>query len=190
METIENLFKHKIFFTKQEVFHNYTGMGTIKWSTLYKSNIKYSSDEIDITNNEELFDNIKPFLYYLGSKDLECEEGEEDYDEYITTFTVGAQFKFLHNIEEECCYIKLFTLSMNYDLDLYNIRPCPVNPTELETNFLNPFEIHIDFEKEYSLIDREYDEEYSDPPDDSEDETADEPEEKEPAPICKPFNSD
>ena len=51
------------------------------------------------------------------------------------------------------------------------------------------FEIHIDFEKDYSSIDREYDEEYSGPPDDSEDETADEPEEKEPAPIRKPFNT-
>ena len=139
METIENLFKHKVFFTKQREFRNYTAMGTINWSTLYKSNIKYSSDEIDITNNEELFVNIKPFLYYLGSKDLECEEGEKDYDEYIITFTVGVLFRFINNNEEECCYIKLFSLFMNYDLSLDSIISCPVNHAELENNFGNPF---------------------------------------------------
>ena len=71
MEVIKNLFKHKVFFTKRTEYSDYSERRTVKRSTLYKSNIKYNHDEINITNKEELLNYIKPFLYYLGSKDVD-----------------------------------------------------------------------------------------------------------------------
>ena len=42
MENIENLFKHKIFFTHQREICDYGEGGKVKWSGIYKSNEIYN----------------------------------------------------------------------------------------------------------------------------------------------------
>ena len=71
MENIENLFKHNIFFTHPREIRNYREGGKVKWSGIYKSNTIYNHKKI--TDIDMLFTQIKPFLYYLGSKDVNRE---------------------------------------------------------------------------------------------------------------------
>ena len=42
MENIENLFKHKIFFTQPREDCDYREGGTVRWSSIYKSNTIYN----------------------------------------------------------------------------------------------------------------------------------------------------
>ena len=42
MENIENLFKHKIFFTQPREDCDYRERGTVRWSSIYKSNTIYN----------------------------------------------------------------------------------------------------------------------------------------------------
>ena len=66
MKSIENLFKHKIFFSQQREDCDYREEGKVKWSSLYKSNIIYDHKKIGFTDMNDLLTQIKPFLYYLG----------------------------------------------------------------------------------------------------------------------------
>ena len=181
MEVIENLFKHKVFFTKHRESCDYRQRGTVKWSSIYKSNIKYNCDEIDMTKNniETLLKNIKPFLCYIGSENMDKEDGIFISCEYEATFIIGVLFTNI-NRNNECRYIKLWHLNMNSEPKLFNIFPFDFDQQELEGYYFEkPFEIHIDVYEECNTnitFSDEY-EEYSYPPDDSEDES----EEKEPA---------
>ena len=74
MSNIENLIKHKIFFTQPRQNHYNKDGRVITWSGIYKSNTIYNHKKIGITNGDELLTQIKPFLYYLGSKCLNNKE--------------------------------------------------------------------------------------------------------------------
>ena len=73
MVNIEKLFKHKIFFTPPREICNYMEGGKVKFSGTYKSNTIYNHKKIGVTDMDELLTQIKPFLYYLGSKDVNRE---------------------------------------------------------------------------------------------------------------------
>ena len=89
MKNIENLFKHKIFFTQPREDCDYRGEETVKWSGIYKSNVIYNHNTI-FTDIDDLLTQIKPFLYYLASKDVNREG-----DRYIfeTELVVGFFWK-------------------------------------------------------------------------------------------------
>ena len=172
---MENLFKHKVFFTKHRESCDYRQGRTVKWSSIYKSNIKYNCDEIDMTKNniETLLNDIKPFLCYIGSKSMDREDSYFSDYEYEATFIIGVFFKNI-NRDNEFRYIKLWHLNMNSEPELFNIFPFDFDQQELEGYYFEkPFEIHIDVYEEYNtcIMFFNEDEEYSDPPDESEDES-------------------
>ena len=78
-ENIENFYKHKIIFTKPREDCDYRENcvyregQTVRWAEIYKSNTIYNHKKIGVTDREELLTQIKQFLYYLGSKDVNCE---------------------------------------------------------------------------------------------------------------------
>ena len=70
---MENLFKHKLFFTQPREDCGNRKVGKVKWSTFYKSNTIYNNEKIGFTNINKLLTQIKPFIYYLASKDVNRE---------------------------------------------------------------------------------------------------------------------
>ena len=149
MEYIENLFKQKILLTsplREDCDHREERK--IKWSGIYKSNIIYNHNTI-FSNIDDLLEQIKPYLYYLASKDVNREG-----DRYIfeTELVVGLFWKIqTHDGGYRYKYIRLggFVLnniesSLNFDI----FYPCDnVNHRDLR----RPFEIHIDVFQEYNL---------------------------------------
>ena len=91
MEYIESLFKQKILFTQQREDCKYREQRKIEWYSIYKSNIIYNHNTI-FTDIDDLLTQIKPFLYYLASKDANREG-----DKYIfeTELVVGLFWKIL-----------------------------------------------------------------------------------------------
>ena len=89
MEYIENLFKRKILFTQPREDCNYREERKVKWSSIYKSNVIYNHNTI-FTDIDDLLTQIKPFLYYLASKDVNREG-----DRYIfeTELVIGFFLK-------------------------------------------------------------------------------------------------
>ena len=89
MEYIENLFKQKILFTQQREDCDHREEGKVKWSSIYKSDIIYNHNTI-FSNIDDLLEQIKPYLYYLASKDVNREG-----DRYIfeTELVVGLFWK-------------------------------------------------------------------------------------------------
>ena len=65
-ENIENLFKHKIFFTQQREDCDYGEGGKVKWSGIYKSYTIDDHKKIGVTDTDELLTQIKPFLAPLA----------------------------------------------------------------------------------------------------------------------------
>ena len=177
METIENLFKHKIFFTHPREICDYGEGGKVKWSGIYKSNKIYNHKKIGVIDMDELLAQIKPFLYYLGSKDVNREG-----DGYIfeTDLLVGLFWKYKNsNDEYDYKYIQIGGVHINnigseLNFDTFYPRG-DVDYRELE----NPFEIHIDVHQEYNLLIVGAEE--------SEDELE---EDKAPVAVSKPFNTD
>ena len=99
---------------------------------------------------DELLAQIKPFLYYLGSKDVNREG-----DGYIfkTDLLVGLFWKYKNsNDEYDYKYIQIGGVHINnigseLNFDTFYPRG-DVDYRELE----NPFEIHIDVQQEYNLL--------------------------------------
>ena len=120
MENIGNLFKHKIFFTQQREDCDYREGGKVKRSGIYKSNTIYDHKKIGVTDRDELLTQIKPFLYYLGSKDVNREG-----DGYIfeTDLLVGLFWKYKNSNDE-------------YDYKYTKIGGVHINNIGSELNFL------------------------------------------------------
>ena len=177
MENIENFFKHKIFFTQSMEDYDYREGETVRWFGIYKSNTIYNHKKIGVTDRDELLTQIKPFLYYLGSKDVNREENEYIFE---VDLIIGLFWKYKNNNDEfHYKYIKIWgghIVRIGSELNFSSFFPCgDVTNRELE----KPFEIHIDVQQEYNLLIVGAEE--------SEDES-----EKDEAPIAvsKPFNSD
>ena len=151
MENIENLFKHKIFFTQsKEDCCIYREGGTVRWFTIYKSNTIHNHKKIGFTDRDELLTQIKPFLYYLGSIDANREG-----DGYIceTYLSVGLFSKYKNNLDEYGykyiqiggAHVNNITSELIFDI----FYPWGDNITrELE----KPFEIHINVHQDYNLL--------------------------------------
>ena len=155
----------------------------------------YNHKKIGVTGRGELLTQIKPFLYYLGSKDVNREG-----DEYIfkTDLSVGLCWKYKNsNDEYNYKYIKKWVVNINSIGSKANFNHFipwldgDVANSELE----KPFEIHIDVHQEYNLLivspegynilmvgELELEDELE-----SEDELE---EDKAPVAVSEPFNSD
>ena len=150
METIKNLLKNNTFFTQPREGCNYGEGGTVRWSSIYKSNTIYNHKKIGITDMDELLAQIKPFLYYLASKDVNREG-----DGYIfeTNLLVGLFWKYKKsNDEYDYKYIRIGEFHINNigsGLNFVSFIPVDdVDCRELE----KPFEIHIDVRQEHNLL--------------------------------------
>ena len=158
MENIENFFKHKIIFTKpredcdyyreNRVYSEnrvYREGETVKWDEIYKSNTIYNHKKIGVTDREELLTQLKPFLYYLGSKDVNCEGYRYIFE---VRLIIGFFWKYKNSNGE---YIQIWSgriSRIGSELNFYSFFPCgDVTNRELE----KPFEIHIDVQY-YLLI--------------------------------------
>ena len=165
-------------FTQQREDCDHREEGKVKWSSIYKSDIIYNHNTI-FSNIEQ----IKPYLYYLASKDVNREG-----DRYIfeTVLVVGLFWKIQkNNGEYRYKYIRIggflfnnIESSLNFDI----FYPCDdISYRELK----KPFEIHIDVFQEYNLPIVESEE--SEYQMESEDVIE---EDKNPIPVSKPFVSD
>ena len=180
MENIENLFKHKIFFTQPREDCDYREVGKVKWSGIYKSNTIYNHKKLGVTDMDELLTQIKPFLYYLGSKDVNREG-----DGYIfeTDLLVGLFWKYKNsNDAYDYKYIQIGGVHINnigseLNFDTFYPRGDVVY-RELE----KPFEIYIDVHQEYDLLIVGAEE--------LEDELEEDKVPMAPIAVSKPFNSD
>ena len=177
---MENLFKHKIFFTRQREDCDCREEGKVRWSGIYKSSTIHNHREIGITDIGTLITQIKPFLYYLGSKDA---NREGDGYLFATDLVVGLFWKYKKgNDEYDYKYIRLGISYINnngpnlFFNTLYS--RFNVDYRELE----KPFEIHIDVHQRYDLLIVVLDK--------SVDGSEDESEEKKPVPVRKPFKED
>ena len=183
MENIKNLFKHKIFFTQLREDCDYREGGTVRWSQIYKSNTIYNNKKIGVTKRDELLAQIKPFLYFLGSKDVNREGNGYIFEAELN---LGLFWKYKNsNDEYDYKYITMWLVDINNigsKVNFNSFFPCgDVVNRELE----KPFEIHIDVRQEY-LEESEGELELGD-----ELELEDELEEdKTPIVVSKPFNSD
>ena len=120
---------------------------------------------------------IKPFLYYLGSKDVNREG-----DGYIceTVLYVGLFWKYKNsNDEYDYKYIQIGGVHINNIGSEFNFVPLSFPDDFVYRELEKPFEIHIDVYQEYNL-------EESDDELESEDELE---EDKAPVAVSKPFNS-
>ena len=97
MENVENLFKHKIFFTQLDIeqLEHSTDGTTIKRRKTYESNTIYDHKKLCFTNKNELLTQIKPFLYYLGSIDM---NREGDRYQCETVLTIELRLKYKNNM--------------------------------------------------------------------------------------------
>ena len=139
MNTIKNIFKHKIFFTQLKgEKREYREFGIIEWSSTYESNTIYKHKNICFTDKDELFTQIKPFLYYLGSKDLD-REGEE------------YQCKTFLLLELRWNYKSDTILVASVETDGNFIDPLPCGEFDY-IELKKPFEIRVNVFKEYSLL--------------------------------------
>ena len=81
MDTIKNIFKHKIFFTQPWVDCDYYYEGQLTgWGSIYKSNTIYNHKKIGDIYTDEFLEHLKPILFYLGSKGLNREENRYGYE--------------------------------------------------------------------------------------------------------------
>ena len=147
MENLEKILKHNIFFTCQREDNDYRERGAARWSGIYKSNTKYDHKKLCFTDSYELLNQIKPFLYYLGSKDMDREG-----DGYIfnADLSVGLFWKDKNNNDDDYEYkhIKIWGVpikNIGSELNFSTYFPYVVVYRELE----KPFEIHIDVNYEY-----------------------------------------
>ena len=135
-------------FTQQREDCDHREEGKVKWSSIYKSDIIYNHNTI-FSNIDDLLEQIKPYLYYLASKDVNREG-----DRYIfeTVLVVGLFWKIQkNNGEYRYKYIRIggflfnnIESSLNFDI----FYPCDdISYRELK----KPFEIHIDVFQEYNL---------------------------------------
>ena len=110
---------------------NSTGGATIKRIKTYESNKIYS--------HKELLTQIKPFLYYLGSIDMDC-EGDKYHCE--TTLTVELRLKYKN--------IMLWVVEVGTDVKFKIFLSCGLfHPSEIK----KPFKIRVYSHKKYSLLD-------------------------------------
>ena len=149
MENIENLFKHKMFFTQQREDCDYKEGGKVKWSGIYKSNTIYNHKKIGVTDIDMLLTQIKPFLYYLGSKDV-----NRDGDGYIceTVLYVGLFWKYKNsNDEYDYKYIQIGGVHIDNIGSELNFVPLSLPDDFVYRELEKHFEIHIDVYQEYNL---------------------------------------
>ena len=132
---------------------------------------------------------IKPFLYYLGSKDA---NREGDGYLFTTDLSVGLFWKYKKgNDEYDFNYIRLGIVYINNNgpnLFFDTFYSCDnVDYRELE----KPFEIHIDVSQRYDSDESE-DESVDESEDESVDESEDEEDEEDTTPVAisKPFKED
>ena len=139
MNTIKNIFKHKIFFTQLKGEKcKYREFGIIEWSSTYESNTIHKHKNICFTDRDELFTQIKPFLYYLGSKDLDREGGEYQCKTFLL-------LELRWNYKSD----KILVVSVETDGNFIDPLPCgEFDYIELK----KPFEIRVNVFKEYSLL--------------------------------------
>ena len=146
MTNIEKILKHNIFFTCQREDNDNRERGEARWSGIYKSNTIYDHNKLGFTDSNELFNQIKPFLYYLGSKDL---DREVDGYMFKADLSVGLFWKDKNNDDYQ--YIKIGGVHINNIFggeDNFHFNICfPYNFVYRE--FEKPFEIHIDVNYEY-----------------------------------------
>ena len=158
-EKIGNFLKRRIFFTKSnERFiyrlsslyrerSGYSDEETISWDEFFKSNKIYNHKEVGITNRTELMDQLRPLLYYLASKDVNCERYKYMLE---VRLDIGIYWEYDKEIENDK-YSRLWTCQINRigsEFDFHSFFTYDnVSKIELE----KPFEIHIDVEY-YILI--------------------------------------
>ena len=150
MESKENLFKHKMFFTQPREDCDYRLEGKVKCSGIYKSNTIYNNKKIGVRDIDDLLTQIKPFSYYLASKDV---NREEDGYKIFTDLWVGLFWKYKNsNDEYEYKHIHIGGVHINNmrsGLNFDTFFPhSDIDYRELQ----KPFEIHIDVLQIYTLI--------------------------------------
>ena len=89
MEHLKNIFKHKILFSQEREDCDHREEVKMEWSSIYKTKIIYNHNTI-FSNIDDLLEQIKPYLYYLSSKNVNREG-----DRYIfeTELVVGLFWK-------------------------------------------------------------------------------------------------
>ena len=181
MDKIENLFKHKIFFTQPREDRDYRFDGKVRYTNIYKSNLIYNYKKIGFRDIDDLLTKIKPFLYYLASKDVN-REGDGYIFETDLWWGFFCQYKN-NNDEYDFEYIRTGGVDINnigskLNFDTFYSEN-DIDYRELE----RPFEIHIDVHQIYDLI---VDSEESE----GELEWDELEEDKAPIAVSKPFNTD
>ena len=96
--------------------------------------------KLGLTDSNELLTQIKPFLYYLASKDMD-REGDGYF--FNAKFYVGLFWKDKNSNDDEYEYIKI--CKVNISPELWFDTSVPFVYIELK----KPFEIHIDVNYEY-----------------------------------------
>ena len=148
MEHLKNIFKLKILFSQEREDCDHREEVKIEWSSIYKTKIIYNHSTI-FSNIDDLLEQIKPYLYYLSSKNVNREG-----DRYIfgTELVVGLFWKSQKpNGEYRYKYIRIagFLLdNIESNLNLKTFYPIDdISHVDLK----KPFEIHINILQEYNL---------------------------------------
>ena len=189
MGDIENVLKHKIFFTQQyDDCDHYDYFGKLTgWSSDYRSNTIYNHEKIgDIYHREEFFSLLKPILFYLRSKGVDRMKHKNIYS-YVSHISIRLIFKWKCKNNRYMDYkrIKIWEgkIEENCRGITYHFSPHG-NITNEELS--KPFDIEIQVIDKYDLEESE-DESYDSPDDESENELE---EDKPIIPVSKPYNSD
>ena len=140
MESLENFFDHKIFFTNEEVNVNKKREG-ITLTTTYKSQTLYDPMKYNINTVPRMVDKIRPFIKYLKNKHM------EKIQCYNYQFWVGVSISYTHdNLQNE--YGEKIINTNFEDIDGGEDELNEI--IKYETKILpHPFKIHVEISNHY-----------------------------------------
>ena len=140
MNDINNLLKHKIYFTQEREDCNLRSLPHFNWSSFYKSNKIYNYTKY-FSSIQDLIKQTNSYLYYLASKDMKKEGNRYNFK---ITFDVSlCTEKRTYNIG--LSGIINFGESLHWFARKYSSY---INLDKIK----RPFEIHISTKQEYDLI--------------------------------------
>ena len=93
MDNLQNIYKHNTFFKLASNERRVVIENIVYWESIYESNEIHNHQV-----NEELINYIKPFLYYLASKNI-TREGEGCG--FRTTYEVGVCWKNMYSYDDD-----------------------------------------------------------------------------------------